>query len=88
MDPFKPIGAVAAQVVAGLPLNPALTFKHVPVHIIHRLARLMAKEAVKAQLQNEGFRARYVTPSEINERAMAYLNDHPEVWRAAQPVGD
>ena len=82
-DTFQPIGAVAASVVASLPLNPTLTFRHVPVHIIHRLARLMAREAIKEQLRNEGFRARYALPWEIIERATEYLAQHPEVCREA-----
>ena len=52
-----------------LPLNPTLTFKHISVHIIHVLARIVAKEAVKAQLKADGVRFQYVPPSEINERA-------------------
>jgi hypothetical protein len=65
------------------PLNPDFTFRHVSVHVVHILARLMAKKAVQEQLRNEGVRPLYVLPREINERARAYLRDHPEVWREA-----
>jgi hypothetical protein len=47
------------------------------------LARLMAKDAIRAQLKNEGVDARFVLPRDINERATAFLRDHVEVWREA-----
>jgi hypothetical protein len=43
----------------------------------------MAREAIKEQLRNEGFRARYALPWEIIERATEYLAQHPEVCREA-----
>jgi hypothetical protein len=51
--------------------------------MIHILARLMAKEKVRAELRNEGINAQHVLPRVINEKATAYLRDHPEVWREA-----
>src|SRR5262249_4226495 len=65
------------------PLNPSLTFKHISVHMVHILARLQAKRLVQDQLRSEGVRLSLVSPREVNERATAYLHDHPEVWREA-----
>jgi hypothetical protein len=65
------------------PLNPELEFRHISVHVIHILARLMAKDKVRAQLRNEGIDARFVLPRDINERATTYLRDHPQVWKEA-----
>jgi hypothetical protein len=69
--------------IDNVPLNPQLTFTHISVHVIHMLARMMAREAVRAQLRNEGVNPQHVPPREINERATTYLHDHPEVWRDA-----
>ena len=66
-----------------LPLNPTLTFKHISVHMVHILARLQAKRLVQEQLRNAGVRLTLVPPREVNERATAYLHDHPEIWREA-----
>ena len=65
------------------PLNPDFEFKHIGVCAVHILAQLMAKKAVQEQLRNEGVRALHVLPREINERARAYLAQHPEVWKEA-----
>ena len=65
------------------PLNPDFEFKHISVHVIWILARLMAKDRVKEQLRNEGVNAQFVLPRVINERATVYLRDHPEVFREA-----
>jgi hypothetical protein len=51
--------------------------------MIHILARLQAKRLVQEQLRAEGIRLCLVKPREINERATAYLRDHPEVWKEA-----
>ena len=51
------------------PLNPDLTFKHISVHVVHTLARMIAKEAIKAQLRYDGVRVQFVKPRDINERA-------------------
>jgi hypothetical protein len=66
-----------------LPLNPELTFTHISVHMIHILARLQAKRLVQEQLRAEGRRLTLVKPREVQERATAYLRDHPEVWKEA-----
>ena len=50
---------------------------------MHLLARLAAKRAVQEQLRAEGVRISLVPPREVQERATAYLRDHPEVWREA-----
>src|SRR6516165_2043101 len=59
------------------------TFKHISVHMIHILARLQAKRLVQDQLRAEGVRVSLVKPREVQERATAYLRDHPEIWREA-----
>ena len=80
-DTFKQLGAVAAILPIFKPLNPDYVFKNVSCHIIHRLARILAKEKVKAQLRADG--VRNVLPRTLNELATQYLHDHPECWRAA-----
>ena len=65
-----------------LPLNPELTFQHISVHCLNILAQYIAREKVKAQLRADGA-LRYARPREINEKAAAYLHDHPECWREA-----
>jgi hypothetical protein len=87
-DTFQPIGAVAVNVLAkcAKPLNPEFEFKNISVHVIHILARMMAKDAIGAQLRNEGVNPQHVLPREINERATTYLHDHPEVWREAMTL--
>jgi hypothetical protein len=82
-DTFKHIGAVAINLPILKPLNPDFEFKHISCHVIWMLARLIAKDAVRAQLRNEGVNPQHVLPREINERATAYLRDHVEVWREA-----
>ena len=62
MYSFKPIGAVAANVVAQIPLNPEHIFKHISVHMVHMLARMAAKEAVKQELRDQGVRVSLVPP--------------------------
>jgi len=58
-------------------------FKLVGTHAINVLARLAAKNAVKEQLRNQGRRLTLVPIREINERAIAYLADHPELYQEA-----
>jgi hypothetical protein len=82
-DTFKQLGAVAASLPILKPLNPNLEFKHISSHVIWILARMKAKDAIRAQLKNEGINPQHVLPRDINERATAYLRDHPEVWREA-----
>jgi hypothetical protein len=65
------------------PLNPDYEFQHIGVHAVHILVRLMAKDAVRAQLRDEGINALHVLPRVINERATVYLRSHPETWKAA-----
>jgi hypothetical protein len=80
-DTFKQLGAVAASLPIFKPLNPDYVFKNVSVHIIHHIARYLAREEVKAQLRRDG--VRNVLPWTINELATQYLHDHPECWRKA-----
>jgi hypothetical protein len=63
------------------PLNPELTFQHISIHVVHILARYMAREEVKRQLRADG--VRNVLPRQIDKLATQYLHDHPECWRAA-----
>jgi hypothetical protein len=65
------------------PLHPELTFKRISVHMVHILARLQAKRLVQDQLRAQGRRISLVPPREVQERATAYLAQHPEVWRVA-----
>jgi protein involved in temperature-dependent protein secretion len=65
------------------PLHPDYEFKHISVHVIHILARMMAKKLVQEQLRDQGLRVTLVPPRVINERATTYLAQHPEVWREA-----
>jgi hypothetical protein len=62
---------------------PPPTFKHISVHMVHILARLAAKRLVQDQLRAEGARISLIKPREVQERATAYLAQHPEVWRLA-----
>jgi len=69
------------------PLNPDLEFQHISCHVIHILARLMAKKLVAEQLKNEGVNAQFVLPRELNEKATAYLRDHVRAsncWRVVR----
>jgi hypothetical protein len=47
------------------------------------LARLAAKKAITEQLRAEGARVSLVPPAEINAKVRAYLQAHPELYRAA-----
>ena len=59
------------------------TFQHISVHMVHILARMMAKRLVQEALRNEGRRLSLVPPREVQELATAYLRDHVEVWKEA-----
>jgi len=72
-----------AQATNSLPLNPTLTFTHISVHMVHILARMAAKNAVKQELRDQGVRVTLVPPRDINDLATVYLRDHPEVWKEA-----
>ena len=52
-------------------------------HCINVLARIAAKNAVKEQLRDQGVRLTLVPIREINEKAIAYLADHPELYQEA-----
>jgi hypothetical protein len=47
------------------------------------LARLAARNAVKEDLRSQGFRLSRVRARDIEERAQAYLKDHPDLFWAA-----
>ena len=66
-----------------IPLNPQLTFRHISPHMVHVLARIIAKREVQAELRAEGVRLTHVSSRVIAERATAYLRDHREVWSEA-----
>jgi hypothetical protein len=50
---------------------------------VQHLARFMAKKRVEAELKADGVRVTLVRPAEINERAKAYLDAHPELYDEA-----
>ena len=58
-------------------------FKHIGTSAINVLARLAAKNAVKEQMRGEGIRMTLVPPRVIAEKASAYLEQHPELYRQA-----
>ena len=64
-------------------MRKAKSFSHIGSHAINVLARLAAKNAVKEQLRDQGARVTLVPIREINERAYAYLADHPELYQEA-----
>ena len=57
--------------------------KHIGTSAINVLARLAAKNAVKEQMRGEGIRMTLVPPRVIAEKASAYLEQHPELYRQA-----
>jgi hypothetical protein len=61
----------------------AKSFKPIGTHAIAVLARLEARNAVKAEIRDQGARPSSVKPAEISERAKAYLDAHPELYEAA-----
>jgi NAD(P)-dependent dehydrogenase (short-subunit alcohol dehydrogenase family) len=46
-------------------------------------ARYLAKKYVQAELKEQGVRVTLVKPAEINARAMAYIEQHPEIYEEA-----
>jgi hypothetical protein len=58
-------------------------FKPIGTHAIGILARLEARKAVQAEIRDQGARPSQVPPAEISERAMAYLDAHPELLEQA-----
>jgi len=58
-------------------------FKPVGTHAIHVLARLAAKRAVQDELRAQGVRVTLIRPAEIAERAVRYLEQHPELYEQA-----
>jgi hypothetical protein len=58
-------------------------FKLVGAVAVKVLARLAARNAVKAQLRGQGVRVSHVPHVEIVARASAYLSDHPELYAEA-----
>ena len=59
------------------------SFKLVGTQAVKLLARLAARNAVKARLRGQGVRVSHVPMAEIIARANAYLADHPELHREA-----
>jgi hypothetical protein len=62
----------------------AKSFKPIGKHAVYILARLQAKKAVQDELRAQGVRLTLVRPAEIAERAKAYLEQHPELYRLAK----
>jgi hypothetical protein len=46
-------------------------------------ARMIAKKRVEQELREQGVRVTLVPPAEINQRAAAYIAEHPEIWTQA-----
>ena len=61
----------------------ASSFKLVGATAIKMLARLAARNAVKAQLRGQGVRVSHVPHAEIVARATEYLAAHPELYEQA-----
>jgi hypothetical protein len=61
----------------------AKSFKPVGTHAVAILARLAARNEVKAQLKAQGVRASLVPPAEIAEKAKAYLDANPSLYEEA-----
>jgi NAD(P)-dependent dehydrogenase (short-subunit alcohol dehydrogenase family) len=51
---------------------------------VHVCARSIAKRAVVQELREQGVRVTLVRPAEINQRATAYIANHPEIWPLAE----
>ena len=58
-------------------------FKLVGTHAIAVLARLAAKNAVKEKIRADGERLSLMPPRIISERARAYLDANPHLYREA-----
>jgi hypothetical protein len=58
-------------------------FKLVGTHAVSVLARLAARNIIKEQLRDQGRRLSLVPIREINEQALAYLEQHPELYQQA-----
>ena len=61
----------------------ASQFKLVGAVAVKVLARIAARNVVKAQLRGQGLRVSRISHAEIMSRASAYLADHPELYREA-----
>jgi len=61
----------------------AKSFKPIGAHAVNVLARLEARNAVKAELRGQAIRPSSVKSSEISEKARAYLEQHPELYEEA-----
>ena len=72
-DTFQPIGAVAANVVAQVPIFPRYS------GVAHALARYRARKAVEHELRSQGLRVSHIPIRDIMAQAMEYLRNHPEL---------
>jgi hypothetical protein len=61
----------------------AQAFKLVGAQAIKLLARLAARNAVKAQLRGQGVRVSHVPHAQIIAQATEYLAAHPELYEQA-----
>jgi hypothetical protein len=61
----------------------AKSFKPIGTHAIAVLARLEARNAVKAEIRDQGARPETVKPAEISERARRYLEANPHLYEEA-----
>jgi NAD(P)-dependent dehydrogenase (short-subunit alcohol dehydrogenase family) len=60
-----------------------MTTKIEDLFAVKHMARYIAKKRVEAELRDEGIRVSLVRPAEINARATAYLEAHPELYQEA-----
>ena len=58
-------------------------FKPIGTHAIAILARLEARNALKQQLRDQAVRPELVKPSEIAQKAKAYLDANPWLYEEA-----
>ena len=62
------------------------TFKPISHAAVIALARLAARRAVVAELRGQGVRVTLIKPATINDRATAYLANHPELFEQAHDI--
>jgi hypothetical protein len=56
-------------------------FRPISQSAVHVLALMAAKKVVREQMRDEGRRVTLIPPAEINVKARAYLDQHPEFLR-------
>jgi hypothetical protein len=59
-------------------------FRPISQSAVHVLALMAAKKVVREQMRDEGRRVTLIPPAEINVKARAYLDQHPELLAQAE----